>query len=980
MSRPNMENQTAAWLDALTSAESKRHEAAALAIAKSPTYDAHIIAALKNIAHADAQKYARAAAKNALQKIAEAHFAAGNDIRAYLEQLRLQGDKPQAQTAPVVKPEMPLPVAPAVVAEMQTIEPASSVDLLTPLPVHAYTPAPSQSKPPAPAVPFDQWLLSERNIKLALYSGGLLLLLAGLIFVGINWAYLPGIAKLGVTLGVTAVLYVGGALLFRRPSLKIGGTALLAIASGFLPLNFVVTHLYLTQGSVNGMWLVASVVCGAVYAATALWSRQNLFTVFTLFAIYSAAAAAMGMWIREFPTHPLGYALVTLLVLAASFAARQIARTQFAARTLRIGAHVAAPIVFLQALIAWGFAFINSYQRDWGWSALAAMLVIVILYAADAWRAKSLYARWGAAVTMGVLAVLTCTQLQLASIQTGIVLMILAAGYLVIGKFLQREKHWREGLPLYMVSALLAVLVTLQAAMAYVKTPEHLALALTGDVALLALATYLFRRAELLYAVAWLGIAPVFIAAQIYLHEMVWLGWVMGALMLAYAVTGFAIGRARLRWGGAFLSAAALLSVMTPALLYPNYFALTMGLLAIAILYACFALWLRWQWLLLAAFAVLNLALVSGILNVFVAPLDIARALCVGLVALGVLLTVGGVECKRRGWLMWRAPLYVVAGIDLVLAYLLALVAGEWFVIGLAGIVGTTALAMQWVERAQLRLWKLPALLTGGGALLWLSGLYAVVVLFQIPREFGALAFALAGALYVAVGLWLRNGERAELFGTPLRVVGLATSGCALLAAAVFNVPPVAALTFAVGALTFGADGFVRKQIALLYVGGLFLLGVWAWLMRYFNVSEWQAYAIPLGMYGLLVGWSEMRAGRTRTFQLATLAGLIVLFGSAFYQSLSNWIYAVLLLAESALAFGYGLKTRSRMYVQAAVAALLLNGIAQFGPAFVQLERWLQVGAIGGILLLVGLVALFRRQKLLETRRALTSEWKAWKP
>ncbi|MDL1896725.1 hypothetical protein FBQ82_10645, partial [Anaerolineae bacterium CFX7] len=112
MSRPNMENQTAAWLDALTSAESKRHEAAALAIAtsaeskrheaaalaiaKAPTYDAQIIAALKTIAHADAQKYARAAAKNALQKIAEAHFAAGNDIRAYLEQLRLQGDKPQA--------------------------------------------------------------------------------------------------------------------------------------------------------------------------------------------------------------------------------------------------------------------------------------------------------------------------------------------------------------------------------------------------------------------------------------------------------------------------------------------------------------------------------------------------------------------------------------------------------------------------------------------------------------------------------------------------------------------------------------------------------------------------------------------------------------------------------------------------------------------------------------------------------------------
>lgn len=83
MSRPNMENQTAAWLDALTSAESKRHEAAALAIAKSPTYDAHIIAALKTIAHADAQKYARAAAKNAF-----ADVCAGGDCGIVFERYR----------------------------------------------------------------------------------------------------------------------------------------------------------------------------------------------------------------------------------------------------------------------------------------------------------------------------------------------------------------------------------------------------------------------------------------------------------------------------------------------------------------------------------------------------------------------------------------------------------------------------------------------------------------------------------------------------------------------------------------------------------------------------------------------------------------------------------------------------------------------------------------------------------------------------
>lgn len=967
MSTPIADPRIPEWLEGLASPESKRHEAVALAIAKTPTYDAQIVSALKRLAQEDPQKYARDAAKHALQKIAEAHFGAGNEIRAYLEQLRVQGDAPRAVAPTRVSPDVAVVAAETTRVVERTAPLVPTVDAAPP-------------PPAASAVPFDQWLLSERNIKLALYSGGLLLLLAGLIFVGINWAYLPGIAKLGVTLGVTAVLYLGGAFLFRRPSLKIGGTALLAIASGFLPLNFVVTHLYLTQGNVDVMWLGASIVCGIVYAATAIRTRQNLFTVFVLLALYAGAAAALTLLKAEYPIHAFGYALVTFLVLGASYAARRNARTQFAARTLRISAHVVAPIVFVMALLTWGLTFTNFYQRDWAWFALAAMLALVIFYVVDAWRSRSLYARWAAAFALGVLAILVCAQLKLDSLQTGIVLMVIAAGYLLAGKFLQRGKAYTFGLPLYVVSALLAVLVTLQALSAYVKTPEHLTLALVGDVALLGLATYLFRRAEFLYAAAWLLIAPVFVATQIYLHEMVWRGWTLGALMLVYAVVGYGIGRERLRWSGAFLSAAALLSVIVPAMLYPNYFALLMALSAIAILYACFALWLRWQWLLVAALTALNFAVVSGILSVLTAPFDIARALCVSIAAVGLGLTIGGVECKRRGWLAWRAPLYVFAGIDLVLAYGLALVAGNVFAIAVSAILGAVALAMQWVERAQLRVWKIPALLTGGGALLWLSGLYFVVALLDVPREFGALAFALAGAVYVGAGLWLRDGERAELFGTPLRIVGLATALCALLASVVFNVPSVAALTFALGAVTFGADGFWRKQFALVYLGGLMLVGVWVWVMRLLDVNEWQAYVMPLGVYGLVVGWSELRLGRTRTFQLATLAGLVVLFGAAFYQSRSNILYAVLLLLESIAVFGVGIRMRSRIYVQAAIVALVLNGLAQFGPAFVNLDRWIQIGAIGSILLVVGLVALFRRQKLLETRRALTSGWKMWKP
>ena len=118
--------------------------------------------------------------------------------------------------------------------------------------------------------------------------------------------------------------------------------------------------------------------------------------------------------------------------------------------------------------------------------------------------------------------------------------------------------------------------------------------------------------------------------------------------------------------------------------------------------------------------------------------------------------------------------------------------------------------------------------------------------------------------------------------------------------------------------------------------------------------------------------------GRRVGFQLATVIGLVLLLGSAFYQSLGNVNYALLLLVQSVASFGIGVKLRSRFYVEAAILALVGNGLVQFGPALIELPRWVQIGAIGSILVTGGLLALFRRQRLLEARRTLTSQWKLW--
>jgi hypothetical protein len=110
--------------------------------------------------------------------------------------------------------------------------------------------------------------------------------------------------------------------------------------------------------------------------------------------------------------------------------------------------------------------------------------------------------------------------------------------------------------------------------------------------------------------------------------------------------------------------------------------------------------------------------------------------------------------------------------------------------------------------------------------------------------------------------------------------------------------------------------------------------------------------------------------------------GLVVLMGSAFVQSLGrgHWPYALLLLAESLVVIGWGVRMHLRRCIQVGGLALLANGVAQLGPAFVDLSGWIQLGLTGAILLSIGIIALVKREEILAARQRLTQEWRQWQP
>jgi hypothetical protein len=1033
-------------------------------------------------------------------------------LRARLE--RRAPAKPEAAVpAPVVAGAVVAPApAPAPAPARATAIPAAEPAAARPGPAPAPPPAFPKEK-----VPFDQWLLSERNIKIALYAGALLLVAAGMIFVGVNWARIPGPAKFAITLLVTGLTYLGGYLLFRRPALRIGGIALLGVASGFVVVNFAILQLYVLgpAGLRNDvMWLIASPFCLALYLLTAYWTRGDLFTYLGLGALASAATAAIIV-----PGAPpllllLVYALLAYGLLWLARAVHGTGLADFTSLPLLIVAQGGMAALAVAAVATWsGTTGCSPCPSGSPWLAILALGVVVLFYAttdaASRWLAAQPSsrlpqpivdalvtwhpARWVAGVLLPVTVTLVLLELDVGDTVSGMILMLLALAYLGVGYALEHREGRRAcGWPLYAVAYAVALLVTVMAA----PEADSLYLVLFGDVILLALSSVIHRSYWWIYGAAWLFMLPLYLILTLYVPNLAYRGLFMGLLGLNYAIAGYALGRRSLWHGGPFLTAAAFLSVVAVGLTWGEPAIASLVLAVVAVLYLLGALWLGWTGLLVPALLTVHL-LVWSVNSIFLtAEETLWQALTISYAVLGLVLGLGGFALRRLGQGRWAWPLYLAGGLDLAGTYLAALVLGGPLAIGLSTVVAVLLLSFAWLERAELAERKLPPLLTYAALAVVFVGHYYVLDLAEVglddpwppitaglcalfvglawllrrellarlygtPLRWAGLALmaipllaalalsvveeepvlavvtlAIAGLTYgldgtarqvrplawltlgilfvwhffvmglagvdvegpwwpitaalcgvfVGLGWLLRRGPLATLYAAPLRYAGLVLMAIPLVGSVVVALfagePAVLAVTFALAGLTFGADGLLRRVVWLVYLGvGALVVVIWG-LFWALGIEEPQAYACPLGLALLGIGWNERRQGRSLPYQGCTLLGLLLLMGTAFAQSLGrgHWPYSLLLLAESLVAIGWGVRKHLRRWVQVGGAALLANGVAQLGPAVLELSGWIQLGLVGTILFGGGMLALIKREELLVARQRLAEEWRQWEP
>ena len=892
----------------------------------------------------------------------------------YLERLKSLRDRvvhrepaPPLETTPIV-PE----AAPAIAAE-----PSMNAEAIE-------VPAEVEKAPPREQVPFDQWLLSERNIKIALYTGGLLLVLAGLIFIGVNWTRITGPGKFAITLMVTGLMYLGGYLLFQRPAYKIGGIALIAIASGFLALNFAVLQIYVLGPSGlrdDVMWLIASPLCLLLYGLTAYWSRSDLFTYISQAAVVSTVTSALVVIDAPMLVYILTFSLVAFVFLLLARFAKRSPLSEFTYQPLLFVSQLAMPLVLVTASMAWlNYTGCTSCTAGSPWLALLALGVGVLFYTTTDAVFEWSVARWVAAPLFAVTFGFIMLEVNFSDSAIGMAMMVLSLALLGVGYALEHKEERRSsGWPLYATAYVVAIFVSLMA----IPDTADLAKILLGDVAILAISAAIFRNDWWVYGAVWLFMLPVYLIISLYIPVFHDRGLLMGLLGLNYAAVGYAMGRRELRSGGPFLTAGAFLSVVAVMLVWANPLIASIVLVAIAILYLSIALWIGWEWLLFPALLALNLCVftINDLLSASAQTL--ANTLIISYAVLGVLSATAGLMLRRTGGKRWAWPLYIAGTVNLAGAYLGGLVSSDWLALGLSAAIAAFLLSFAWLERTEISKQKLPPILTYLGLFVVFVGQFYALNLISDAALNAWPAYA-AGlcALFVTFSWLLRREPLLQVYSKPLRYSGLWLVAVPMAGTLTIFEPMLAAITFAIAGITYAADAALRRIIGLAYLSiGAFVVVILSVLM-FFKVTESQAFAIPIGFALLGGGWNERLRGRNISYRLPTLLGLIVLMGSAFVQSLPRgaYVYALLLGFESLLALGWGIYTRSRGYVQLGILALFFNAIVQLGPGFMELPRWIQIGLTGSILLGSGLAALFKREEIITVRQKLSEDWRKWEP
>jgi len=300
--------------------------------------------------------------------------------------------------------------------------------------------------------------------------------------------------------------------------------------------------------------------------------------------------------------------------------------------------------------------------------------------------------------------------------------------------------------------------------------------------------------------------------------------------------------------------------------------------------------------------------------------------------------------------------------------------------------------------------WRLP-LAAYAAAGLGLVALLQRMTWYGAPDTHYPIALAILALAYGAFGYWLRYARRrgqpvpswVRVWEKPLIRSGIGLTALALLWTATLSAEDVVWLTIralfeqptltaaevptvqmavtvlAVAGLTYLAAALVERQSWLGYGAVAMLVTAYSLeVLLFLGQREIQWYAVPAGVYLLGVGYLEWHEDRRTLARRIDQTAMLLLFGSAFWQSLAHggWRYALLMGTEGLGVAWWGSARRQRRFLYGGVSAVVVAVVGQLIEPLLSANAWLVLGGVGLSVVLFGLLV----ERRLEAVRRLSQE------
>ncbi|MFN8498684.1 MAG: hypothetical protein U0641_12600 [Anaerolineae bacterium] len=791
--------------------------------------------------------------------------------------------------------------------------------------------------------------MSERTLHGLLGLGVFLILASGLVISFFNPTHLPPLFHVFVVAATNVLFYAVGFFTRQRLRLVLAGTALLGVGAVFTFLTFTVGGTTLLGWELATAWMVASWLCLPIYAGTYALIRERTFGLLTAIMGESALMATLYR-----TGAPIEWSLAALIALGMGYIALSYRLSQkqpplawsllitaITTATAVICALTAADSVAITADLlkvtpavsaVSGYAVATAWWLGVGFYALLARLSRLRIYA--------LVAAWAAPVAMLFTLVMTPVPVAWYSL----CLAVLAAVYLVVGRYVQRlladaqTRDLRHVLaqPTYQVALALPVFASLWP----VAEADSRAATLTVVALTYALAAWLFRWPVF----AWVAVLLTPLAYAFWLSARTWPPTAFTLALVAAAAVYLALAEVEVRRAGEarrplihlrkdlgpprslfarpLFVAGYSLSVLGLALALVQYAAvpahdgvrlltpmLTAAMLGIVAIYSVSAFTRRTSLFLYPATWLFLLPAIALCGSAFAAaglPFPIYElARCLAVLAVGYL-AVAFVTDRAGGH--YSKPIYLAGYILTLAAMPLSALnrAVNVQVVGLVLLVFATSAWLVYRGRHTAYLWVTNRLFGGPASAAsrvaqagflylvafifapWLL-LFLSMVLPPAPLAMAGVVLTLLAPAYIAVGLFFRR-SRAE-YPMPWYIAGYALSVVGPLVA--WADPTWHFVTLAVTISLYAASARIFRQSGWLYpVAGLTAVLFWQALGRNDMPTTYKPLAM-LGLAGVYLLAGVILHHRRLTF--SAISGVINRYALPFF--LGAYVIGALALA-----------------------------------------------------------------------------------